>query len=142
MAKAEWGTKRICHNCGARFYDLHRDPIVCPKCTTPYDPEQLLKSRRSRSVQIADLAAAKTARTRAAPTEVEDETAVADADAVEDVADEEEVETADPDLEDVESKDDEFDDEDADDSVLLEDASELGDDDVAIDVDGEEDDAR
>ena len=34
MAKPEWGTKRICPNCGARYYDLHRDPIVCPKCGT------------------------------------------------------------------------------------------------------------
>ncbi|HVG81046.1 MAG TPA: FYDLN acid domain-containing protein, partial [Methylomirabilota bacterium] len=26
MAKPEWGTKRICHSCGTRFYDLLRDP--------------------------------------------------------------------------------------------------------------------
>ena len=50
MAKAEWGTKRICHSCAARFYDLQRDPIVCPKCKTEYDPEAVLKSRRSRPV--------------------------------------------------------------------------------------------
>lgn len=50
MAKAEWGTKRICHSCAARFYDLQHDPIVCPKCSTKYDPEAVLKSRRSRPV--------------------------------------------------------------------------------------------
>lgn len=49
MAKPEWGTKRICHSCGAMFYDLRRDPIVCPKCGAQYDPEQILKSRRSRA---------------------------------------------------------------------------------------------
>ncbi len=32
------GTKRTCQNseCGARFYDLNRDPIVCPICTSVY----------------------------------------------------------------------------------------------------------
>ncbi len=34
MAKPEWGTKRKCQGCGAHFYDLKRDPIVCPKCET------------------------------------------------------------------------------------------------------------
>ena len=32
MAKPELGTKRLCGNCGAKFYDLSKDPIVCPKC--------------------------------------------------------------------------------------------------------------
>ncbi len=32
MAKPELGAKRQCHNCGAKFFDLNRDPIVCPKC--------------------------------------------------------------------------------------------------------------
>ena len=34
MAKPELGTKRLCGNCGAKFYDLNKDPIVCPKCAT------------------------------------------------------------------------------------------------------------
>lgn len=48
MAKPEWGTKRICPSCGTRYYDLMRDPVVCPKCSTPFDPEAFLKARRSR----------------------------------------------------------------------------------------------
>ncbi len=36
MAKAELGTKRLCANCGAKFYDLNKDPIHCPKCDTIY----------------------------------------------------------------------------------------------------------
>jgi uncharacterized protein (TIGR02300 family) len=32
VAKPELGTKRLCDNCGAKFYDLNKDPIVCPKC--------------------------------------------------------------------------------------------------------------
>ena len=36
--KAERGTKRTCQNpeCGSRFYDLNRDPVVCPICQTAY----------------------------------------------------------------------------------------------------------
>ncbi len=32
------GTKRTCQNpeCGSQFYDLNRDPIVCPICQTVY----------------------------------------------------------------------------------------------------------
>jgi len=30
--KAARGTKRTCQSCGARFYDLNRDPIICPVC--------------------------------------------------------------------------------------------------------------
>src|ERR1700741_1027016 len=48
VAKPEWGTKRICPSCGTRYYDLLREPVICPKCSTPYDPEAFLKSRRAR----------------------------------------------------------------------------------------------
>jgi uncharacterized protein (TIGR02300 family) len=34
VAKPELGTKRLCANCGAKFYDLSKDPIHCPKCGT------------------------------------------------------------------------------------------------------------
>jgi len=34
VAKPELGTKRLCGGCGAKFYDLSKDPIVCPKCHT------------------------------------------------------------------------------------------------------------
>ena len=30
MAKPELGTKRLCAGCGAKFYDLNKDPIVSP----------------------------------------------------------------------------------------------------------------
>ena len=38
MAKPELGTKRLCTNCGAKFYDLNKDPIACPKCHTVMEP--------------------------------------------------------------------------------------------------------
>ncbi len=36
MAKPELGTKRLCGGCGAKFYDLSKVPIVCPKCSTVF----------------------------------------------------------------------------------------------------------
>lgn len=51
MSKPEWGTKRTCQSCAAHFYDLRKDPIVCPKCGVTYDPEAVLKSRRGRVVE-------------------------------------------------------------------------------------------
>jgi uncharacterized protein (TIGR02300 family) len=54
VAKPQWGAKRICPSCGARYYDLHRDPIICPKCGTQYDPEALLKTRRKAPVQAPE----------------------------------------------------------------------------------------
>jgi uncharacterized protein (TIGR02300 family) len=37
MAKPELGTKRLCASCGAKFYDLNKDPIHCPKCGVVYE---------------------------------------------------------------------------------------------------------
>jgi len=37
VAKPELGIKRICGSCGAKFYDLARDSIVCPRCGTIYE---------------------------------------------------------------------------------------------------------
>lgn len=46
MAKPEWGTKRVCTACGARFYDLNKDPIVCPKCGAENEKDAAPKVRR------------------------------------------------------------------------------------------------
>ena len=102
VAKPEWGSKRICPSCGTRYYDLMREPVVCPKCSTPFDPEAFLKSRRARP---------------APPVEKELEPVGADeleADGA-DIAEEEEEAVP---LEEAEEEDEE----------LLEDASELGED--------------
>jgi uncharacterized protein (TIGR02300 family) len=40
MAKPELGTKRVCVSCGTRFYDLTKQPAVCPKCGTEQPAEQ------------------------------------------------------------------------------------------------------
>jgi uncharacterized protein (TIGR02300 family) len=37
--KAARGTKRVCQNCGSKFYDLNRDPITCPICQSIYQQQ-------------------------------------------------------------------------------------------------------
>src|SRR5918992_71723 len=75
VARPEWGTKRICQNCGSKFYDLQRQPITCPSCGAEFDPEALLRSRRSRPVSTregkVDEAAQRSARGSSADEAVE-----------------------------------------------------------------------
>ena len=49
LAKPEWGLKRTCLNCGVRFYDMQRDPIICPSCETVFDPLALVRPKRARA---------------------------------------------------------------------------------------------
>ncbi len=48
MAKPTWGTKLTCPSCGARFYDLRRPAVACPKCGAPYGGEINVKPKRTR----------------------------------------------------------------------------------------------
>jgi uncharacterized protein (TIGR02300 family) len=50
VAKSEWGTKRTCPNCGARFYDLRRNPAECPKCGNRFDGDLPSRPRRGAAV--------------------------------------------------------------------------------------------
>ncbi|HEX2555006.1 MAG TPA: TIGR02300 family protein [Microvirga sp.] len=44
MAKPELGLKRQCMSCGAKFYDLNKNPIVCPKCGTAFQASALTRA--------------------------------------------------------------------------------------------------
>jgi uncharacterized protein (TIGR02300 family) len=48
VTKPELGTKRRCNSCTAKFFDLNKDPIVCPKCMAVFVPPQPdpVRSRR------------------------------------------------------------------------------------------------
>lgn len=46
MAKAGLGTKRTCTACSAKFYDLEKDPIVCPKCGATFDLASLVRAAK------------------------------------------------------------------------------------------------
>ncbi len=58
MNKPELGVKRDCPQCGARFYDLNKEPAHCPKCDHAFVPEALLKPRKPRREDEAPEAAA------------------------------------------------------------------------------------
>ncbi|HEX3883341.1 MAG TPA: TIGR02300 family protein [Stellaceae bacterium] len=110
MAKPEWGTKRICPSCGTRYYDLMREQVICPRCSTPFDAEAFLKARRSRPVAPVEKEVAPAGGADELDAEVETD----DAEAAEDDEEEGVVAIADGDEED--------------DEELMEDASELGED--------------
>src|ERR1700730_16614495 len=120
VAKPEWGSKRICPSCGARYYDLLREPVICPKCAPPFDQkyatrfvaEPFLKSRRSRPAPPVEKELEPVG-----ADEIDAEVETEEAEATEEEETEEEEEEAVP-LEEAEEEDEE----------LLEDASELGED--------------
>jgi uncharacterized protein (TIGR02300 family) len=55
VAKPDLGTKRLCGGCGAKFYDLDKDPIACPKCGTVF--ELTPAAARARAEPVAARAA-------------------------------------------------------------------------------------
>lgn len=119
MAKPEWGTKRICQSCGARFYDFARSPIVCPTCSAVFDLEILNRARRTRPAGRTAAVVAAAGAVAAAEGELPETE-------VEEVEDDVEVED---DAAVVEVEDDAEEDE-----SLIEDVSELGDDEELSDV--------
>ena len=115
MSKPEWGTKRLCQSCGTKFYDLQRAPITCPSCGAEADRESPLKSRRSRAAAAPKPVPVAPVK-KPQPVEAE-----VDGDEAEDLPD---ADPADADLPDADPADDS-------DDTLIEDTSELGDDDVS-----------
>lgn len=92
MAKPELGMKRTCVACGARFYDLTKSPAVCPKCGTDQPLDQP-RVRRPGGNVVEDK------RLKKGPATTEDVDVEVDVEGVEEVEDEDVLETAD-DLED------------------------------------------
>jgi uncharacterized protein (TIGR02300 family) len=123
VAKPEWGTKRICLSCGARFYDFQKDPVTCPACGTVFDPAVQSKPRRARApVKIAPV--------QAPEAEVEAEAVEEEAEAEVEVNEEDEEEAKVAEDSDEEEAEDDTD-------SAIEDVSELGDDDMADVIDTE-----
>ena len=139
MAKPEWGAKRICLSCGARFYDLQRDPIICPSCETAFDPAVPSKPRRAKPPpKAAAVAAVAVVKPEA---EVEEEAEAEEEAEVEvEVEVEEEAEAGEKKVK-VAADDTDDDDDEEEGESAIEDVSELGDDDVTdvIDTDLEND---
>ena len=103
------GLKRICMHCGMRFYDLNRDPIVCPSCGTEYTGDMKVKPRRSRAATAPEPRSAGQVKGRPADDETEEDETVLDDDTEELDETEEDDETVS--LDDLEEDDDLDDDE-------------------------------
>lgn len=56
MNKEKWGIKRVCLNCGTRFYDFNKPVILCPNCNAEFDPEYLQrkKSKTSQEKEVVE----------------------------------------------------------------------------------------
>ena len=81
MAKPELGTKRLCGSCGAKFYDLSKDPIVCPKCHTVMALAALTARSRPEPVAAARPVAARQEETVVPETQDAEFVSLEDADA-------------------------------------------------------------
>lgn len=115
MPKPEWGVKRICQSCNTRFYDLTRDPILCPSCGATFDVVALAKPKRMKPEKAAKPVVEPEA-------ETEDEEVIDDDDLAEDEDEDDTVVAAD-------------DDEDEEDLAEFEDDALLEDDDDDDDLD-------
>jgi uncharacterized protein (TIGR02300 family) len=51
LSKPELGTKRDCPSCGAKFYDLAKNPAVCPKCKHEFVPDAGAKPKRAKPAE-------------------------------------------------------------------------------------------
>ena len=47
MVKPELGTKRLCPTCGGKFYDLRKTPAECPYCEAVFNPDDLVRGKRA-----------------------------------------------------------------------------------------------
>jgi uncharacterized protein (TIGR02300 family) len=53
VAKPELGTKRLCAGCGAKYYDLNKAPITCPKCGTVFEVVPVAARARPEAARAA-----------------------------------------------------------------------------------------
>jgi uncharacterized protein (TIGR02300 family) len=52
VAKPEFGTKRLCASCGAKFYDLNHAPITCPKCGVVFEVAAVTTRGRPEAARV------------------------------------------------------------------------------------------
>jgi len=44
VTNPEMGVKRVCLGCNGKFYDLAKNPIICPKCGATFVPVLLARA--------------------------------------------------------------------------------------------------
>lgn len=122
MANPKWGNKHTCPSCSAKFYDLKKNPIICPSCEQEVVVQQILKPRRQTPAEAKPVAAPKKEAAVKTPDDADDDDDLLGDDDDDLVLD---------------------DDEDEDDDSLIEDTSDIDDDDdVGVAVKPEKDDTE
>jgi uncharacterized protein (TIGR02300 family) len=81
VAKPELGTKRLCGACGAKFYDLNKQKIVCPKCSTVFEVVVPVSRTRPDAAAARPVAPAKVAEVEPVEAEGTEFVSLEDADA-------------------------------------------------------------
>ena len=110
MPKEEWGVKRVCPNCSTRFYDLQRDPMICPSCENGFSLESLRNGKGRTLVADKSDAKSKPAAEEAVIEEdvvLEDDDDDADVDLGDDVLEDDDEDVSLDDIADVPADDDE-----------------------------------
>lgn len=89
MPKVDLGMKLTCESCGARFYDLNKQPGICPKCGTANARPVIFKASRRPSAEDREKAAAAAkAPPKAVPEDdIADDSDDEDEDVIEDTSD-------------------------------------------------------
>ncbi len=57
MVKESWGKKHVCPFCGAMFYDMKKEVVVCPKCSKNLSQEdelEFIKKKKKAETPVKD----------------------------------------------------------------------------------------
>lgn len=134
VPKPEWGTKQLCPECGAKFYDFKKDPIHCPKCDYEWPQAAPPKPRRGAKAKAKEAEAKEAEEEEAEELEDEDDVEDDGTESLDEVATGEKKTSSGrkraPSLDDDEDEDEEDDD----------DLPDLGDDDIDTDLDDDDED--
>lgn len=88
MPKPSLGTKRICPNCHQPFYDLQKSPAHCPNCSHEFDPAEMLRGKRTRGNEPAAKAEEVKSTKKTAGGDIPDIEEIGEAEETEDAEDE------------------------------------------------------
>ena len=80
MVKESWGKKRTCPKCDNRFYDLNKDPLICPNCEHTFSLESIMEVFKKSPKETSS----KKTSAQTSPTDIEAEDIILDEDLDED----------------------------------------------------------
>ena len=75
MVKESWGKKRTCPKCDTRFYDLNKDPLICPNCEHTFSLESIMEVFKKSPKETSS----KKTSAQTTPTDIEAEDIILDA---------------------------------------------------------------